>query len=58
MGDVFRAVDTRLGRQVAIKVARGQFSDRFRNETKAISALNHPHVCTLYDVGPNFLVME
>jgi tetratricopeptide (TPR) repeat protein/predicted Ser/Thr protein kinase len=58
MGEVYRAVDTRLGRAVAIKVTHEQFSDRFEREGRAISALNHPHICTLYDVGPNYLVME
>jgi Tol biopolymer transport system component len=58
MGEVFRAVDTRLGRAVAIKTCREQFSDRFHREARAISSLNHPHICTLYDVGPNYLVME
>jgi tRNA A-37 threonylcarbamoyl transferase component Bud32/tetratricopeptide (TPR) repeat protein len=58
MGEVYRAVDTRLGRAVAIKITHEQFSDRFEREARAISALNHPHVCTLYDVGPNYLVME
>ena len=55
MGEVFRAVDTRLGRNVAIKVSAQQFSGRFDREARAISALNHPHICTLYDVGPNYL---
>ena len=58
MGEVFRAVDTRLGRAVAIKITREQFSSRFERETRAISALNHPNICTLHDVGPNYLVME
>jgi tetratricopeptide (TPR) repeat protein len=58
MGEVFRAVDTRLGRPVAIKLAHEQFSARFEREARAISSLNHPHICTLYDVGPNYLVME
>jgi serine/threonine protein kinase len=58
MGEVFRAVDTRLGRAVAIKVAQKEFSDRFEREARAISSLNHPHICTLHDVGPNYLVME
>src|SRR6202521_81036 len=58
MGEVFRAVDTRLGRSVAIKTSQQQFSDRFNREARAISTLNHPHVCTLHDVGPNYLVME
>src|SRR5260370_9874712 len=58
MGEVFRAVDTRLGRAVAIKIAREQFGSRFEGEARAISSLNHPSICTLYDVGPNYLVME
>ena len=43
---------------MAIKTSQEQFSDRFEREARAISSLNHPHICTLYDVGPNFLVME
>jgi len=58
MGEVFRALDTRLNRPVAIKQSHGPFSDRFHSEARAISALNHPNVCTLYDVGPDYLVME
>jgi serine/threonine protein kinase/tetratricopeptide (TPR) repeat protein len=58
MGEVFRAVDTRLGRAVAIKTAHEQFSPRFEREARAIASLNHPHICTLYDIGPNYLVME
>jgi Tol biopolymer transport system component/predicted Ser/Thr protein kinase len=58
MGEVYRATDTRLGRPVAIKVSRREFNDRFEREARAISALNHPNICTLYDVGPNYLVME
>lgn len=58
MGEVFRARDTRLNRGVAVKLLRAQFSDRLQREARAISALNHPHICTLYDVGPDFLVME
>jgi eukaryotic-like serine/threonine-protein kinase len=58
MGDVYRAVDTRLDRKVAIKISAEQFSDRFEREKRAIAALKHPHICTLYDVGPNYLVME
>ena len=58
MGQVFRAVDTRLGRSVAIKTSQQQFSDRFEREARAISALNHPNICILHDVGPNYLVME
>ncbi len=58
MGEVYRAVDTRLGRNVAIKISNEKFSDRFEREKRAIAALKHPHICTLYDVGPNYLVME
>src|SRR5580692_6883280 len=55
MGEVFRAVDTRLGRAIAIKVTHEQFTSRFEREARAISALNHPNICTLHDVGPNYL---
>jgi tetratricopeptide (TPR) repeat protein len=58
MGEVFRAIDTRLGRAIAIKTMREQFNARFAREARAISSLNHPNICTLYDVGPNYLVME
>jgi eukaryotic-like serine/threonine-protein kinase len=58
MARVFQAVDTRLGRKVAIKICAEQFSGRFKREARAISLLSHPHVCTLHDVGPNYLVME
>src|SRR5450432_2000094 len=58
MGEVFRAVDTRLGRAVAVKVTHERFSERFEREARAIASLNHPNICTLYDVGPNYLVME
>src|SRR5579863_4383378 len=58
MGDVYRARDTRLNRTVAIKVSKEQFSARFEREAQAVAALNHPNICQLYDVGPNYLVME
>ena len=58
MGAVYRATDTRLGRDVAIKFSAEKFSERFEREARAIAALNHPNVCTLYDVGPDYLVME
>ncbi|HYL37609.1 MAG TPA: protein kinase [Bryobacteraceae bacterium] len=58
MGEVYRARDTRLGRDVAIKISKEQFSERFEREARAIAALNHPNICQLYDVGPNYLVME
>src|SRR6266849_5165608 len=58
MGVVYRAKDTRLGREVAIKVSTEHFSNRFEKEARAIASLNHPNICTLYDVGSNYLVME
>src|SRR4030095_13756356 len=58
MGQVYRARDPRLDRSVAIKVIDPKFAERFEREARAVSALNHPHNCTLYDVGPNYLVME
>jgi eukaryotic-like serine/threonine-protein kinase len=58
MGQVFRAVDTRLGRSVAIKIVHDEFSSRFEREARVISSLNHPNICTVHDVGPNYLVME
>ena len=58
MGTVYRAHDTRLGRDVAVKVSREQFTERFGREARAIAALNHTNVCHLYDVGPDYLVME
>src|SRR5260370_20577039 len=58
MGEVWKARDTRLDRIVAIKVSQERFSDRFEGEARAVAALNHPHICTLHDVGPNYLVME
>lgn len=68
MGEVYRARDTRLGRDVAIKVLPSHLSSspdvkaRFEREARTISSLNHPHICTLYDVGQqdgvDFLVME
>jgi serine/threonine-protein kinase len=58
MGEVYRARDPRMGREVAIKVSAERFSDRFEREVHAVAALNHPNICHLYDVGPNYLVME
>jgi serine/threonine protein kinase len=68
MGEVYRSRDTRLGRDVAIKVlpahlsANADLKQRMEREAKAISSLNHPHICTLYDVGSqdgvDYLVME
>src|SRR4249919_2375588 len=58
MGEVYRARDPRMGREVAIKVSAERFSDRFEREVHAVAALNHPNICHVYDVGPNYLVME
>ena len=58
MGEVYKARDTRLDRAVAIKTSSARFSDRFEREALAIAALNHPNICQLYDVGPDYLVME
>jgi hypothetical protein len=58
MGEVWKARDTRLDRVVAIKVSKTEFSERFEREARAVAALNHPNICTLHDVGPNYLVFE
>src|SRR5215471_17694400 len=58
MGEVWKARDTRLNRTVAVKQSRDRFSDRFAREALAVAALNHPHICSVYDVGPDYLVME
>ena len=58
MGTVYRAHDSRLGRDVAIKISAERFSERFEREARAVAALNHPNICTLHDVGPDYLVME
>ncbi len=58
MGEVYRARDSRLNRDVAVKVSSEQFSERFEREAKSIAAMNHPNICQIYDVGPNYLVME
>jgi serine/threonine protein kinase/Tol biopolymer transport system component len=58
MGAVYRARDPRLNRDVAIKISAEQFTERFDREARAIAALNHPHICQIYDVGPDYLVME
>src|SRR5215472_13312024 len=58
MGEVYRALDSRMGRDVAIKVSAERFSDRFEREVRAVAALNHPNICQIYDVGPSYLVME
>src|SRR5262245_23061664 len=58
MGRVYRARDTRLDRVVALKVSKEELGERFTREARAVAALNHPNICTLHDVGPNYLVME
>src|SRR6185295_3021966 len=68
MGEVYRARDTRLDRTVAIKILpehlsnKPQLRDRFEREARAVSSLNHPHICTLYDLGSrdgvDYVVME
>jgi serine/threonine-protein kinase len=58
MGEVYKATDTRLGRTVAIKFLKAAYTDRLDREARAIAALNHPHICTIHDVGPDYLVME
>jgi len=58
MGEVYKARDTRLNRIVAVKVLKEGHAARFRQEARAIAALNHPHICTLYDAGDDYLVME
>jgi predicted ATPase len=58
MGEVYRARDSRLHRDVAIKISALQFSLPFEQEARAIAALNHPHICQIYDIGPDFLVLE
>ena len=64
MGEVYRARDTRLDRAVAVKILpaefaqNAQFKVRFEREAKTISHLSHPNICTLYDVGDNYIVME
>src|SRR5262245_39180544 len=58
MGEVWKACDTRLDRIVAIKRLNGEHGGRFQHEARAIAALNHPHICQVYDVGPDYLVLE
>src|SRR6266853_4609177 len=58
MGEVWKARDTRLDRVVALKVSKSEFTARFEREAHTVAALNHPNICQLYDVGPNYLVME
>jgi eukaryotic-like serine/threonine-protein kinase len=58
MGQVYSARDTRLDRLVALKISNEEFNERFGREARSVAALNHPNICTLHDVGPDYLVME
>ena len=58
MGEVWKARDTRLDRIVAIKVSAEQFNERFEREAHAVAAVNHPNICQIFDVGPNYIVLE
>jgi serine/threonine protein kinase len=58
MGEVYKARDTRLHRVVAVKTVNEEFSERVACEARAVAALNHTNICQIYDVGPNYLVME
>ncbi len=58
MGEVWKARDTRLDRDVALKVSKAEFPAQFDREARAIAAFNHPNICQIYDVGSNYIVME
>src|SRR5215831_11020127 len=58
MGEVWKARDTRLNRIVALKRLKARHSARFEREARAIAALNHPHICQIHDIGPDYLVLE
>jgi len=58
MGEVWKARDTRLGRIVAIKRLKSPHGERFEQEARAVAALNHPNICQIHDVGPDYLVLE
>jgi eukaryotic-like serine/threonine-protein kinase len=58
MGEVYRARDTRLPREAAIKVSAARFTERFTREAQIVASLNHPNISTIYDVGDDYLVME
>jgi serine/threonine protein kinase len=58
MAEVWKARDTRLNRTVAIKRLKTAHSSRFEQEARAIAALNHPHICQIFDIGSDYLVLE
>src|SRR5579863_10091122 len=58
MGEVWKARDTRLNRIVAVKRLKAKHNARFEQEARAIAALNHPHICQIFDIGPDYLVLE
>jgi eukaryotic-like serine/threonine-protein kinase len=58
MGEVYKARDPRLDRTIALKISKAEFTERFTREARTVAQLNHPNICTLHDVGPNYLVME
>src|ERR1700686_1919997 len=58
MGEVWKARDSRLNRDVAIKFSAQQFTDRFERGARAFAALNHANICILHDIGANYLVLE
>ena len=58
MGEVWKARDTELDRDVALKVSKAEFTARFKREARTIASFNHPNICQIYDVGPNYIVME
>jgi serine/threonine protein kinase len=58
MGEVYKALDGRLNRPVAIKRLIADDTSRFQSEARAIAAINHPHICQIYDIGPDYLVLE
>ena len=58
MGEVWKARDLELDRDVAVKVSKSEFTARFKQEARTIAAFNHPNICQIYDVGSNYIVME
>jgi Tol biopolymer transport system component/predicted Ser/Thr protein kinase len=58
MGEVWKARDTELDRDVALKVSKAEFTARFKQEARAMAAFSHNNICQIYDVGPNYIVME